>query len=106
MTAPPGYPLMTSAAILPDIRLAASRTESFATCAYRAVVSTLLCPRSLPIIGWDCPSDISLSVNLLQSLYRSACFAVAEPTPCRKSPAMLAATRVAEALTESRSRCA
>ena len=52
------------------------------------------------------PSDNSLLVDLLQLLYRSDGFAVAESMPCRKSPAMLAATRAAETLTESRSRCA
>ena len=41
-----------------------------------------------------------------QALYRSDPLTAAAPPPCRKSPAMLSATRVAEALTESRSRCA
>ena len=50
--------------------------------------------------GTDQPADS------LQRLYRSDGFAVAEPLPCRKSPAILAATRAAEALTESRARCA
>ena len=49
-----------------------------------------------------------VAYNLLQPLhlYRSGGLVVAELPPYRKSPAMLSATRAAEALTESRARCA
>ena len=92
--------------MLPATRSAASWRESRARWAYRAVVSMSLWPSSLPIIGRYSPSDISLLADLLRLLYRSDGFAVAESPPCRKSPAMLAATRAAEALTVSRARCA
>ena len=59
-----------------------------------------------PVTGRDSLSDISPLSDLLQRLYRSEDLSKAEPSPCRKFPAMLAATCAAEALTESRAKCA
>lgn len=55
-------------------------------------------------IGSDFTADTSRQADLLKLLYRSNRLALAAPPPCRKSPAMLAATRTTEALTESHAR--
>jgi len=53
-----------SAAMLTAMRSADSLTESRARCAYRAVVSTLRCPSSRPMIGSPSPSASAREAKL------------------------------------------